>query len=150
MEGDLKGDRAVEGSVHHEDGRLGPGGRSGRTPAEPYPSARREEDRPGSARRRVTESRRWDDDGVEPGHGAWSSKTGVETGVENGPPSNETHVPPTGSGRALPEGEYEWKLGHHPIQHPALDEDTLMEGNKSAEAFDVNGSLKATQQADRP
>ncbi len=34
---------------------LGPDGRSGRTPAAPYPSAGREEDRRGSARRRVDE-----------------------------------------------------------------------------------------------
>ena len=34
---------------------LGPGGRSGRTPAAPYPSAGREKDRRGSARQRVDE-----------------------------------------------------------------------------------------------
>ena len=48
--------------------------------------------------------------------------------TKNGPTSNESHVPPTGSPFGLPEGEYEWKLGHHrPPEHPALDKVMLME-----------------------
>jgi len=47
---------------------------------------------------------------------------------ENGPAPNESHVPPRGPLLGRPEGEYEWKLGHHrPPENPALDTDTLME-----------------------
>jgi hypothetical protein len=38
----------------------------------------------------------------------------------------------TGPAFGLPEGEYEWKLGHHPNEHPALDTDTLMEALAAA------------------
>lgn len=69
---------------------------------------------------------------------------------KNGPTSNESHVPPRGSAFGLPEGEYEWKLGHHPNEHPALDTDTLMEAPARGHSEPETEATLPTRTSDLP